>query len=162
MRYFKFINLFFLLGCISRNISSVYRGISHGYLNIQCMCLLIVLRRIYKRCFLQAIDEAEDEWSQHNAKKLIDTSEKGLRGSIPKNFPYFHVEFGLSKGFVHVIDDEKQFNDSLGLNVIRGMLQLPEEDMYRRRRHESVDTQKEAVVSFSREWEPFDWTKQLG
>ena len=55
---------------------------------------------------MQAIDEAEDEWSQHNAKKLIDTSVKGLHGSILKDFPYFHVEFGLSKGFVHIIDDE--------------------------------------------------------
>lgn len=121
-------------------------------------------RKIAKQAplyFKKAIDEAEDEWSQHNAKKLIDTSEKGLRGSIPKNFPYFHVEFGLNKGFVHVIDDESQFNSSLGFNVIRGMLQLAEEDMYRRRRHQSVEEQKEAVASFAREWEPFDWTKQL-
>ncbi|XP_010511261.1 PREDICTED: CWF19-like protein 2 [Camelina sativa] len=111
--------------------------------------------------FKKAIDEAESEWSQHNSKKLIDTSVKGLRNSIPKNFPYFHVEFGLDKGFVHVIDDEQQFNSNLGLNVIRGMLELPEEDMYRRRRHESVESQKKAVVSFAREWEHFDWTKQL-
>ena len=27
---------------------------------------------------------------------MIDTRAKGLRGSIPPNFPYFHVEFGLS------------------------------------------------------------------
>ncbi|XP_048333604.2 uncharacterized protein LOC107422825 isoform X2 [Ziziphus jujuba] len=111
--------------------------------------------------FKKAIDEAEDEWSQHNAKKLIDTSVKGLRASIPANFPYFHVEFGLYKGFVHVIDDEKQFKSSLGLNVIRGMLQLPEEDMHRRRRYEAVEAQKQAVKSFARDWAPFDWTKQL-
>ncbi|XP_065855121.1 uncharacterized protein [Euphorbia lathyris] len=111
--------------------------------------------------FKKAIDEAEDEWSQHNAKKLIDTSEKGLRGSIPKDFPYFHVEFGLNKGFVHVIDDEQQFKSSFGLNVIRGMLVLPEEDMYRRRTQESVEAQKQAVLNFARDWEPFDWTKQL-
>lgn len=110
---------------------------------------------------LQAIDEAEDEWSQHNAKKLIDTSEKGLRGSIPKNFPYFHVEFGLQRGFVHVIDDEKEFKSSFGLNVIRGILRLPAEDMHRRRKHESMETQKQAVASFAQDWEPFDWTKQL-
>lgn len=109
----------------------------------------------------QAIDEAEDEWSQHNAKKLIDTSVKGLRASIPEHFPYFHVEFGLYKGFVHVIDDEKQFKSSLGLNVIRGMLKLPEEDMHRRRRYEAVEAQKQAVKSFARDWAPFDWTKQL-
>ncbi|KAM3356502.1 CWF19-like protein 2 [Capsicum galapagoense] len=111
--------------------------------------------------FKKAIDEAEDEWSQHNAKKLIDTSVKGLRASIPKDFPYFHVEFGLNKGFVHVIDDEKQFSSSFGLNVIRGMLKLPAEDMHQRQRRESVDTQREAVASFARQWEPFDWTKQL-
>ncbi|KAK4263903.1 hypothetical protein QN277_029257 [Acacia crassicarpa] len=111
--------------------------------------------------FKKAIDEAEDEWSQHNAKKLIDTSQKGLRNSIPKHFPYFHVEFGLNKGFVHVIDDEKQFNSNLGLNVIRGMLHLAEEDMYRRRRYDAVDVQKQAVVHFLKEWGPFDWTKQL-
>ncbi|KAL6548328.1 hypothetical protein OROGR_008749 [Orobanche gracilis] len=111
--------------------------------------------------FKKAIDEVEDEWSQHNAKKLIDTSEKGLRGSIPKNFPYFHVEFGLNRGFVHVIDNEREFKSNFGLNVVRGMLHLPAEDMYRRRRQESVETQKQAVASFVRDWEPFDWTKQL-
>ncbi|KAF7130768.1 hypothetical protein RHSIM_Rhsim10G0205200 [Rhododendron simsii] len=72
--------------------------------------------------FSSGIDEAEDEWSQHNSKKLIDTSVKGLRGSIPKDFPYFHVEFELNKGFVHVIEDEQQFKANFGLNVIRGML----------------------------------------
>ena len=110
---------------------------------------------------LQAIDEAEDEWSQHNSKKLIDTSEKGLRGSIPKDFPYFHVEFGLNKGFVHVIDDEQQFKSNFGINVVRGMLKLPEEDSYGSRKQDSVESQKQAVGSFAQDWGPFDWTKQL-
>ncbi|KAI3852344.1 hypothetical protein MKW92_040216 [Papaver armeniacum] len=92
-------------------------------------------------CILKrsAIDEAEDEWSQHNAKKLIDTSKKDY--------------FGLDKSFVHIIDDESQFKSNIGINVIRGMLQLPGGDMYRR---------KHAVGLFVKEWEPFDWTKQLG
>lgn len=109
----------------------------------------------------QAIDEAEDEWSQHNAKKLIDTSGKGLRASIPKNFPYFYVEFGLDRGFVHVIDNEANFKKDFGLNVIRGLLGLPEEDMYRRRRRESQDIQMRAVAMFAQEWSPYDWTKDL-
>ena len=109
----------------------------------------------------QAIDEAEEEWSQHNAKKLIDTSQKGLRASVPKNFPYFHVEFGLDKGFVHVIDDEKQFKSNFGLNVIRGMLRLPAGDMHCRQKHISLEMQKQAVAVFAQDWDPFDWTKQL-
>lgn len=111
--------------------------------------------------FKKAIDEAEEEWSQHHAKRLIDTSKTGLRQSIPKNFPYFYVGFGLDKGYVHVIDDERRFESNLGLNVIRGMLGLPEEDMHRRRRLMSVDAQHRAVTSFAQKWEPFDWPKEL-
>ncbi|XP_021604402.1 CWF19-like protein 2 isoform X2 [Manihot esculenta] len=128
---------------------------------IECVPLPREVAKQAPLYFKKAIDEAEDEWSQHNAKKLIDTSVKGLRGSIPKDFPYFHVEFGLDKGFVHVIDDETQFKNSLGLNVIRGMLRLPEEDMYRCRRHEPVEMQKQSLANFARDWEHFDWTKQL-
>jgi Protein similar to CwfJ C-terminus 2 len=51
---------------------------------------------------LQAIDEAEDEWAQHDAKKLIPIS-GNLRQVIPPNFAYFHVEFGLDRGFAHVM-----------------------------------------------------------
>ncbi|KAL9383186.1 hypothetical protein Peur_023509 [Populus x canadensis] len=110
-------------------------------------CLMMMFSKQEKDLmFLEtAIHEAEDEWSQHNTKKLTDTSEKGLRGSIPKDFPYFHVEFGLHRGFVHDIDDKKNFKSSLG-NVMRGMLHLPEEDMYRRQRHGPMEAQKLAVA----------------
>ncbi|XP_008802234.2 CWF19-like protein 2 [Phoenix dactylifera] len=110
--------------------------------------------------FKKAIEEAEDEWGQHEMKKLIPTS-GNLRQVIPQNFAYFHVEFGLDRGFVHVIDDDSNFSGGFGLNVLRGLLRLPEEDMHRRRRHEPVEKQKQAVASFAREWEPFDWTKEL-
>lgn len=45
---------------------------------------------------------------------------QGLRGSIPPNFPYLNVEFGISGGFVHVIDDESKFDRSLARNVMIG------------------------------------------
>lgn len=62
-----------------------------------------------------------------------------------------------------MIDDENEFKSNFGLNVVRGMLQLPAEDMLRRhRKHEPLEVQKLAVLNFARDWEPFDWTKQLG
>ncbi|KAL8208789.1 hypothetical protein R6Q57_008201 [Mikania cordata] len=128
---------------------------------IECIPLPLDVGKQAALYFKKAIDEAEEEWSQHNAKKLIDTSVKGLRHSIPEDFPYFHVEFGLKKGFVHVIDDESQFKSNFGVNVIRGMLRLPAEDMHRHHKYDSIDAQKEAVAQFARDWEPFDWTKQL-
>ncbi|MCO5611201.1 hypothetical protein L7F22_065451 [Adiantum nelumboides] len=111
--------------------------------------------------FKKAIEEAEDEWSQHDAKKLIDTSVKGLRGSIPKNFPYFHVEFGLHAGYVHVIDNERDFRRDFGRNVVIGMLKLPEEEMHRKRKQQSSDQQKKAALNFQKDWAPFDWTTML-
>ena len=57
--------------------------------------------------FQKAIQECESEWT--NNKKLIDLREKGLRRSIPKGLPYFHVDFGTQDGFAHVIEDEKDF-----------------------------------------------------
>ncbi|XP_030510272.1 uncharacterized protein LOC115725011 isoform X1 [Cannabis sativa] len=110
--------------------------------------------------FKKEIRDAEDDWA---VAKNVDTDSKGLRGKIPKNIPYFHVEFGLKRGFLHQIDDEEQFRSGFGLNVMRGILELPEEDMYRRRRQrsESVSEQMQAVQKFTRDWEPFDWTKQL-
>lgn len=54
--------------------------------------------------FRKAIMEAGEEWAQH--KKLIDTSGKGVRRCVPDNFAYFHVQFGLDRGFAHVVEDE--------------------------------------------------------
>ncbi|OAY80891.1 CWF19-like protein 2 [Ananas comosus] len=127
---------------------------------IECIPIPYQLSRQAPMYFKKAIDEAEDEWGQHEMKKLIPTS-GNLRQVIPANFSYFHVEFGLDRGFVHVIDDEGNFSSGFGLNVIRGLLRLPEEDMYRRRRLEPVEKQKLAVTAFMKEWEPFDWTKEL-
>lgn len=60
-----------------------------------------------------------------------------------------------------MIDDEKGFRSNFGINVVRGILRLPAEDMYGQRRIESQENQKQAVADFARDWEPFDWTKQL-
>nr|GMD88607.1 TBCC domain-containing protein 1-like [Ipomoea batatas] len=46
-------------------------------------------------------------------------------------------------------------------NVQRGMLKLPAEDKHSHRKHEPVQRQKQDVASFARDWEPFNWTKQL-
>ncbi|KAK9823428.1 hypothetical protein WJX72_002672 [[Myrmecia] bisecta] len=112
--------------------------------------------------FKKGIDDAESEWSQHHAKRLIDTRAKGLRGSIPPNFPYFHVEFGLTAGYVHVIDDETKFKRDFGRSIMVGLLRLPDEDMHRQAKQESPALQQQRVVEFAKQWDPYDWTKQLG
>ncbi len=53
---------------------------------------------------------------------------------VPKNFAYFHVEFGLSVGFIHVIDDEQEFPRTFGADVVAGVLEIPGEIIARLKR----------------------------
>ena len=41
-----------------------------------------------------------------------------LRGSIPTNFPYFHVEFNMRGGFVHVIDDDAAWRVDFARDIL--------------------------------------------
>ena len=113
--------------------------------------------------FRKAIDEAESEWSTHAAKRCIPTggSAAGLRAAIPAHFPYFHVEFGLRDGFVHVIDEPEKWNVHFGRDVLIGLLDLPGEWTHARARRPSAPEQAAAVKEFSAQYAPHDWTKQL-
>lgn len=111
--------------------------------------------------FKKAIDDATSEWSQHASKRIIDTSSKGLRAAIPPNFPYLFVEFGLTRSFVHVIDDASSFDPEMGRGVLVGLLGLPEEDMHRKARQESAALQEQWATEFRKQFDPYDWTKQL-
>ena len=111
--------------------------------------------------FRQEIGEAESEWSQHHAKRVIDTSEKGLRRSVPERFPYFHVQFGYRHGFVHVIDDEGKWQRGFGRSVLVGVTGAREEDMFRRAQRDSTTSQEAGREAFLSAWDEFDWTKQL-
>lgn len=109
--------------------------------------------------FKKAILESESEWSQN--VKLVDTrGKKKISESLPKNFPYFHVEFGLGGGFAHVIEDEKTFSKHFGRQVCAGMLKLPQEIVARPKRND-MESDKKRVTAFSEIFEPHDWTKML-
>ena len=111
--------------------------------------------------YKKAIDDATSDWSQHHSKRCIETGSKGLRGSIPAHFPYFHVEFNLSRGFVHVIDDEAHFDAHLGRRVLIGLLNRPAEEMYQRMDQRSMEQQRACVQAFTKHWHAYDWTLQL-
>lgn len=110
--------------------------------------------------FKQELDGAESEWAQHHAKRLIDSGAKGLRRSIPEKFPYFHVEFGYNRGYVHVIDDEAAWPRDFGRGVLLGLLGRDEE-MHGRAQRAGPAAAASRASEFLEEWAAFDWTKQL-
>ncbi|KAI8981042.1 CwfJ C-terminus 1-domain-containing protein-like protein [Pilobolus umbonatus] len=108
--------------------------------------------------FKEAILMSEEEWSQH--KKLIDTSDRGFRYSMVKNLPYFHVWFGLDKGYGHVIENSKDFPYWFGKEVIAGMLDIGPE-LWRKPRYHHSSEQPQRQAEFLKEWEKWDWTSAL-
>eukprot|EP00002_Diphylleia_rotans_P021350 TRINITY_DN4157_c0_g1_i5.p1 TRINITY_DN4157_c0_g1~~TRINITY_DN4157_c0_g1_i5.p1 ORF type:complete len:757 (-),score=210.76 TRINITY_DN4157_c0_g1_i5:246-2516(-) len=108
--------------------------------------------------YRKAIMESDEEWSQN--KKLIDTSKKGLRWSIPKEFPYFHVEFGSGGGFGHVIEDEEKFPHYYGKSIVGSMLDC-EPNRWLKPRKENPDYLLDIRKKFLADWQKFDWTVEL-
>ncbi|CEM08538.1 unnamed protein product [Vitrella brassicaformis CCMP3155] len=109
-----------------------------------------------KTYFSKAFGESGSEWSQN--KKIVPTSGKtGVRGRIPKNFPYVHVDFSLTEGLGHVIEDTEEFPRNFARDVLLGMLEMTSMDK------PFVDKKSfyAAVKAFKEGFQPFDWTAAL-
>ena len=74
------------------------------------------------------------------------------------------VDYGRMRtpaGYVHVIDDETKWDTAFGRNIMIGLMGRPAEDMHRGAKADSVGVQQQAVAAFRKQFEEFDWTKQL-
>ena len=117
--------------------------------------------------FKAAIDEAGSEWDTHRAKRWIPTGRAAggvsLRGgAIPPGFPYLAVEFGLTSGFVHPVDDVAGFRRAaLGRGVLVGLLGLPPETVHRRAKVEAAGTQTAWGAELRASFRQHDWTRML-
>uniref|UniRef100_A0A2I3TRL4 CWF19-like protein 2 n=1 Tax=Pan troglodytes TaxID=9598 RepID=A0A2I3TRL4_PANTR len=106
--------------------------------------------------FKKAIMESDEEWSMN--KKLIDLSSKDIRKSVPRELPYFSVDFGLHGGFAHVIEDQHKFPHYFGKEIIGGMLDI-EPRLWRKGIRESFEDQRKKALQFAQWWKPYDFTK---
>ncbi|KAJ3044780.1 hypothetical protein HDV00_000655 [Rhizophlyctis rosea] len=107
--------------------------------------------------FKEAILSSEEEWSQH--QKVIDTGKNGVRRSMVKNLPYFHVWFDPNRGYGHVIEGQ-EWREWFGREVIGSMLELPP-DKWRRPRRMDPAVAGPRLKDFLGKWKPYDWTAML-
>ena len=128
------------------------------HMTIECVPLPRETGELAPMYFKKAISEADAEWSDN--KKLVDTSKKGVRGSLPKGLPYFFVEFGTDGGYGHVIEDQSRFPWYFGNEVCGGMLDC-EPRLWLKQQRDSFERQKLRVLQLSEWWEGYDWTQKL-
>eukprot|EP00933_Yihiella_yeosuensis_P029090 TRINITY_DN22800_c0_g1_i1.p1 TRINITY_DN22800_c0_g1~~TRINITY_DN22800_c0_g1_i1.p1 ORF type:complete len:519 (+),score=114.15 TRINITY_DN22800_c0_g1_i1:130-1557(+) len=117
------------------------------------MALLDQARTYWRKAF----EEAENEFDTTH-KKVIPTDPKGgVRNSVPKGFPYVHVDFCLGGGFAHVVDDVAEFPKDFAQQVIAGMCEMTVLD----RAYCGKEEYRHAVKDLQDRFKGFDWTQAL-
>jgi len=116
--------------------------------------LLVEARSFWKKAF----DEAENEFiTQH--KKVIETSAKtGVRGAVPRGFPYVHVDFSLGGGYAHVVEDIAEFPKDFMQHTVAGMCELTILD----RAYTEKEQHRAAMEGMKQRFaKGFDWVRAL-
>ncbi|CAE8590522.1 unnamed protein product, partial [Polarella glacialis] len=116
------------------------------------LALLPECRSYWKKAF----DEAENEFETTH-KKVIPTDAKGgVRAAVPKGFPYVHVDFALTGGYAHVVDDVAEFPRDFGQHVMAGMCELTILD----RAYHAKEEYKSACQNIKTRFaDGFDWVQ---
>lgn len=109
------------------------------HFQIHCYPIKEKLYEQARMYFKQALQSSEKEWSLN--KKSIKTEGRRIQRYLPVGLSYFWVCFdSLDNGFGFVIEDERQFSERFGLEVICG---LTNEESNPRRRSNPGETYQE-------------------
>eukprot|EP01127_Copromyxa_protea_P015925 TRINITY_DN4655_c0_g1_i1.p1 TRINITY_DN4655_c0_g1~~TRINITY_DN4655_c0_g1_i1.p1 ORF type:complete len:387 (-),score=112.84 TRINITY_DN4655_c0_g1_i1:127-1287(-) len=108
--------------------------------------------------FKKALEDEGPQWAQH--RKVLHTD--GARGvrSFPQNFAYFYVQFGMTQGMAHIIENEKKFPGDFGHEILAAVMDL-DKDFIGKNKRMTVEQGKEEAKEFLKAWLPFDWTTEL-
>lgn len=131
---------------------------SKSHMYIDCIPIPKDKGNLAPMYFKKAILESDTEWAQN--KKLIDTRQKNVRGSLPLGLPYFFVDFNNEGGFGHVIEDLTLFPKYFAKEIIGGLIDA-DPRLWLKPPQESVDMQKKKASQLIKMWKPYDWTDEL-
>lgn len=108
--------------------------------------------------FKSALTEQAEEWGTH--QKLMKTTGKGLRRSVPKNFSYFYLQWDVNHaGYAQMIETTA-FPRDFGVDTIAGVMGM-DPIRFRRNLKTAPEQERQGVLTFLEKYKPFDWTVQL-
>lgn len=108
--------------------------------------------------FRKAFDEAESEFTTQH-KRVMDTDPKGgVRAKVPANFNYVHVDFSLTGGFVHIVEDAEVFPEHFIQNTIAGICELTVLDRAYSSKDDCARSTHQMKTRFQ---DGFDWVQAL-
>lgn len=142
------------IDCIFYEQHSVSKKFNH--MVIECVPLNQSCSNLAPIYFKKAILESESEWAQN--KSIIDLKQKDLRKTIPRNMPYFTVDFGLDNGYAHIIENDESFPEYFAKEIIGGILDL-DPLTWRRPKKEEFSKQSNKVIEFLKWWKSYDFNK---
>lgn len=144
------------MDCVFIEHYSLERKYSH--LTIECIPLEMSVASMAPIYFKKAINESESEWATN--KSIVNLKEKNLRSTIPRNMPYFAVNFGMDDGYAHVIENDDNFPDHFAKEIIGGILDL-DPLVWRSQKKDEFHVQSQKVIGFLKWWKDYDFNKDL-
>ncbi|XP_065203175.1 CWF19-like protein 2 homolog [Planococcus citri] len=121
----------------------------HPHMVLHCVPVPYESGNLAPIYFKKAIQECEKEWAIN--KKLVEYKKMDIRKSVPKELPYFMVNFGMDNGFAHVIEEEQYFPKNFAQEIIGGMLDL-DHLIWRKQHADDFETQCKKVNAFKELW----------
>lgn len=141
------------------------RSLTHTV--VECIPIPMDLFGVAPTYFQKSIVECGSEWNTNNKLLVWNYNvrapsfdgvpnnkplKRTIRETIPQNFDYFMVKFGMDFGFAHHIENRKKFCRNLGRQVICGILGLPMEDVVFKQRNKPIGKLKEEILEFMKLW----------
>jgi hypothetical protein len=113
--------------------------------------------------FKSALVEQAEEFGTHT-KLFQTTNSKQLRSVIPKNFPYFSIDWGNisssnNTGYAQIIESSG-FPRDFGLDTLAGMIEA-DPIRFNRKTKFPKSFELKLVADFATKWKPFDWTQRI-
>lgn len=113
--------------------------------------------------FQSALQQQAEEWGTH--QKVMDTTIKGLRRTVPSQFPYVYLQYDTNSkknrtgGCAQIIESDR-FPVEFAIDTVLGMM-VEDPLRFRKKKTDGTTGEQQHIREFLNKWKQFDWTVEL-